>query len=133
MYLATTFSGDGLRNFNSRCGQGKSLQQCLRDLASTRKLIRDDILDMQLGTGGASYRFNKPMRYIQSDYDIYLLNVEDGVLQQQPVSVGWFFIVVFILFYGEGLCGFTCFAKYEQFFCHEPRFSAPPKKIKRES
>ena len=84
MYLASIFSMSGLRDFNQRCA---SDQECLSRLHSSPWLIRDDILDVQLQTGGlTSLSFNKQLRYIKADYDIYRLNVEDGVLQQPSVS-----------------------------------------------
>ena len=95
MYLASIFSMSGLRDFNQQCA---SDQECLSRLHSSPWLIRDDILDVQLQTGGlTSLSFNKQLRYIKADYDIYRLNVEDGVLQQPSVSD---------LLWGCGLFGF---------------------------
>ena len=67
---------DGLRDFNQRCGATESLQECLRRLQSSPLLIRNDILNMQLEKDGTTYQFNKPLRYIEANYDIILLNVK---------------------------------------------------------
>ena len=88
MYLASIFSMDGLRDFNQRCGATESLQECLRRLQSSPLLIRNDILNMQLEKDGTTYQFNKPLRYIEANYDIILLNVKDGVPQLPSVSEG---------------------------------------------
>ncbi|KAK7087415.1 uncharacterized protein [Littorina saxatilis] len=82
-YLATAFSALGFDKFYEDCLGGESVQGCLRRRQKPRKDIRDAVLNY-VHANGFTYEFNKPMRYVETDYDIFVVDVENGMVKGEP-------------------------------------------------